>query len=671
MRCRSRFYRRLALRPGGERLRTGSALIVRLLSTAALIGLCWVSAVAAEAQSPPLTQPAPMPPLTPTPQDRPFPGVIRLSVDATDVERRIFRVHETIPVTGGAPMTLLYPEWIPGDHEPSGPLEDMAGLVIHAGGQRVEWTRDVVNVYAFHVTPPAGATSLDLEFQYISPQTEAEGRVVATPAMAELEWNAVALYPAGYFARDIPIQAQLTLPEGWGYASALGSASQNTGAVDFKAVPFDVLLDSPVLAGRYFERVDLDPGAAVPVYLDVATDRPEQLVIKPEELAAHRNLVTQAYRLFGSHHYDHYDFLLSLSDELGDVGLEHHRSSEDGDDVSYFTDWDKTMPDRDLLAHEFTHSWNGKYRRPADLWTADYNTPMRDSLLWVYEGQTQYWGYVLSARSGLWTQQQALDRFARDAALYQAQTGREWKALQDTTNDPIVAMRRPEPWGSWRRSEDYYEEGALIWLEADTLIRQLSGGKRSLDDFARSFFGVNDGRYDELTYRFGDVVAALNAVQPYDWAGFLRTRLDGHGPGAPLGGVTQGGYRLVFTDKPSDFDAKSDTLEKRESFTFSLGLTLGEGAVLRDVLWDGPAFKAGLAVGDTVVAVNGMAYDEDRLKDAVTAAKGPGAPVELIIRSGERYRTVRIDYHDGLRYPHLEKVGTGAASFDAILAAKP
>jgi predicted metalloprotease with PDZ domain len=423
-----------------------------------------------------------------------------------------------------------------------------------------------------------------------------------------------------------------------------------------------------MFAGRYFKRVDLDPKGSVPVHMDIVADRPEQLEITPAQLAAHQNLVQQAYRLYGSHHYDHYDFLVSLSEQMSGIGLEHHRSSEDGTAANYFTDWDKLPSTRDLLPHEFTHSWNGKFRRAADLWTPNFNTPMRDSLLWVYEGQTQYWGYVLAARSGLLTKQEALDAIAGTAAAYDHRVGREWKALQDTTNDPIIAMRRSQPWVSWQRSEDYYSEGELIWLEADTLIREQSKGKKSLDDFAKAFFGVDNGSWETRTYDFDEVVRTLNAVQPYDWAGFLRTRLESHGPGAPLDGLARGGYRLVYTDTDTDYARLNEARRKFVNLSFSLGLMVGKDGALIDVMWNGPAFKAGLIQGDQIIAVNGYAYDAEKLKEAIKAAKGKADPIELLIKAGSRYRTVSVDYHEGLRYPHLERVAGTPARLDDILS---
>ena len=409
--------------------------------------------------------------------------------------------------------------------------------------------RDPVDVFAFHVDVPAGATTLDVNFQFASPVDNNEGRMVMTPDMLNLQWNAVVLYPAGYFARQIMVEPSVRLPEGWEFATALETAASNGGVTTFKPVPLDTLVDSPMFAGRYFKRLDLDPGGPAPVHLNIVADRAELLEVKPEQLEAHRALVQQAYKLYGSHHYDHYDFLLALTDHMGGIGLEHHQSSENGTVPTYFTEWDKNADTRDLLPHEYTHSWNGKFRRPADLWTPNFNVPMRDSLLWVYEGQTQYWGFVLAARSGLLTKQQTLDAIAATAALYDHRVGREWRALQDTTNDPITAMRRPLPWRSWERSEDYYSEGQLMWLDADTLIREKSGGKRSLDDFARTLFrrqqrqlrsvhlrvrGCGEGAEYRAALRLGDVPArAAGWPRPRSAAGWhcprrLQAGLHGH-----------------------------------------------------------------------------------------------------------------------------------------------
>jgi predicted metalloprotease with PDZ domain len=612
-------------------------------------------------------EPSPMPPPIAAPKDAPYAGSIRLSVDATDLERHLFSVRETIPVRAGEPLVLLYPQWLPGNHSPTGRVDKLAGLVVHANGRRVEWTRDPVDVFAFHLNVPNGTAAVDVDFQFMSPLDSAQGRVVMTPEMLNLQWNTVLLYPAGYFARRIIVEPSVRLPDGWGFGTGLETGSSQGGTTTFKPVTLDTLVDSPLFAGRYFKRLELDPAGPAPVHLDIVADRPDLLDVKRDQLDAHRALVQQAYRLYNSHHYDHYDFLLALTNQMSGIGLEHHQSSEDGTVPGYFTEWNQHAAERDLLPHEYTHSWNGKFRRPADLWTPNFNVPMRDSLLWVYEGQTEYWGFVLAARSGLLSKQETLDSIAGTAASYDHRIGRDWRSLQDTTNDPIIAQRRTLPWRSWQRSEDYYFEGLLLWLDADTLIREQSGGRRSLDDFARDFFGSGGSSFVPVTYVFEDVVKALNRVQPYDWTAFLRARLDGHGPGAPLDGIVRGGYRLVYTDTPPGSAVSSDT---RTDLTYSLGMVIGRDGRLTDVLWEGPAYKNALTVGTQVVAVNSMAFDAGRIMSAIKDARSPSQAVELLVKNGDRYRTVRFDYHDGLRYPHLERDPAAPARLDQILTAK-
>ena len=635
-----------------------------LLAASALV----LSAGGALAQPAP-PQPLALPPAIAAPQDTPYPGVLKLSVDATDLDRRIFRVTQTIPVAKAGPMTLLYPSWIPGNHAPRGPIDKLAGLTITAGGKPVAWTRDTVDISAFHIEVPDGAGALELTFQYVSPTAADQGRVVVTQEMMNVQWFALALYPAGHFTRQIQIEPSIRLPAGWSFGTAL--ETQAGGEVTtFKPVSFETLMDSPMFAGRYYKKLDLDPGGRSRVSLNIVADDASLLEVTPSQLAAHRAMVSQADKLYGARHFDHYDFLLALSDRMGGIGVEHQRSSENGTAPRYFLDWDKLPATRNLLPHEYSHSWNGKYRRPADLWTANFNTPMRNSLLWVYEGQDQYWGYVLGARAGLVTKQQTLDAMALTAAAYDNRVGRSWRAMQDTTNDPIIAARRPQAWTSWQRSEDYYSEGQLIWLDADTLIREQTKGKKSLDDFAKAFFGVNDGDWGQLTYDFDEVVRTLNGVHPHDWASFLRTRLDGHGPGAPLDGVTRGGYRLIYTDTPTDYAKSEEARRKITDLTYSLGLVLDKDGEFTAVQWEGPGFKAGLTDGVKLIAVNGLAYDAERLKSAVTAAKGGKSPIELLVKAGERYRTVSIDYHDGLRYPRFERIPGTPARLDDILAAR-
>ena len=615
-------------------------------------------------------QPLPLPPSIATAQDIPYPGVIRLHVDATDIARHIFRIRESIPVTGGETITLLYPQWLPANHSPRGRVDQLAGLMIHADGERVEWTRDTVNVFAFHVDVPEGVDSIDIEFQFVSPTVGDQGRVVMTPEMLNLQWTSVALYPAGYFVRQIKVEPSIRLPEEWQFGSALRVAKATKRETQFEVVTFEDLIDSPIFAGRHFKRLDLDPGAETSVHLNVVADRADFLEITPEQLEIHRALVQEAYALYGSGHFEHYDFLLALTNRLGGIGLEHHQSSENSLAPTLFTDWESNVAGRDLLPHEFTHSWNGKFRRPADLWTPDYAVPMRGSLLWVYEGQTQYWGGILAARSGLYSQEQALDWLAMIAARFDHLPGRKWRAMQDTTNDPVASGRRPKAWGNWSRNEDYYSEGLLIWLDADTLIRELSNGEKSLDDFARRFFGVNDGSRVPVTYDFDDIVATLNEVQAHDWEVFLRERVEGRGPEAPLDWIERGGYELIYTDTPSDLQGSVELARKFNGLAYSLGIALSPDGSVSGVMWESPAYENGVAVGDQVVAVNGVTYNIERLKHAITEAKGTDVAIELLLKDGEHYRTVEINYHDGLRFPHLVRSKSENASLDMILGSK-
>ena len=591
---------------------------------------------------------------TPPPQDVAWPGVLRIDVDARDIGRRIFKVKATIPAKPG-PLTLLYPQWLPGAHSPSGPIDKLAGLVVTANGTPLHWTRDPYHVYAFKVDVPAGATEVVAEFKFLSSQGGSQGRVVMTPEMLNLQWNANSLYPAGVITRNLQAQASVTLPKGWNYATALETERRDGDTVVFKPISYDHLVDSPLFAGRYYQQYDLDPGATVPVRLNVFADDAKSLVAKPEQLKAHRALVQQIYKLYGARHFDRYDFLLALTSKLGGIGLEHQRSSENSAEPGYFTEWDKNWLGRDLLPHEFNHSWNGKYRRGADLTTPNFNVPMGDSLLWLYEGQTQFWGQVLAARSGLWSEQQTRETLANVAATYdRGRPGLAWRALQDTTNDPTIAQRRALAFRNYQLSEDYYSGGQMVWLDVEGKLRALTGNKRSLDDFAKAFFGINDGDWNVNPYTFDDVVRTLNGIAPFDWAGFLRERLDGHG--SLTGGLDAAGWKLVYTETPSEAVKAQETRASGINLTYSLGLSVANSGVLTDVLWDSPAFNAGLTPGMTVLAVNGRVYKGETLKEAVTTAKTDKAPITLLVRSFDRIDTVTLDYHGGLLYPSLERI---------------
>ena len=611
-------------------------------------------------------QPIAAAPAIPAPRDVAYPGTLTLEVDATDLDRRIFGLKQTIPVSKAGRLTLLYSEWIPGNHAPRGPIYNYSGIKFTANGKTLKWTRDPADVYAFHVDVPSGVKAIQVEAQFLSAIETAQGPIMMTPEMLRLNWYIAGLYPAGHFARKVNFDVSVKLPPGWDYATSLETVSSANGVVRFKTASWETVIDSPLFAGKFMRKYDLDPGGRSRVTLNVMGDDAQQSDASPEIIQVFRNLVVQADKLYGARHFNHYDFLLSISERLATSGVEHQRSSDNGVRSGYFTAWTTGFVSKDLLAHEYTHSWNGKYRRPADLWTPSFNVPMRGSLLWVYEGQTQYWGHVLAARAGFVSKQQALDLIANNAATYQTRTGREWRPLADTTLDPVIAARRSLPWHNWQRSEDYYSEGQLIWMDVDTLIRQRSGGKRSLDDFAKAFFGVNDGDWGQLTYARKDLVAALNKVEPYDWEGFFAARVDAVAPSAPLDGLERGGYRLVYSDTANAVQRDQESRSRTANLLYSIGLSADSAGKITYIQWDGPAFKAGLNTSLTITGVSGLSYSPERLRAAVAASINQ--PVELLVRLQDEFKTIRLDYNGGHRYPKLERIVGKPAYLDDILA---
>lgn len=624
------------------------ALAAALLATAAL-----VSTPAIAANSAPTA--VPIIQTVPDAQDVSYPGTIKLDIDATDVTRGVYRVTETIPVAAGSKtLTVLLPQWLPGNHGPRGTMAELVDLTFSAGGRKLEWKRDPVEVFAFHVTLPgdAAVNEVTAKFLHTSPLQNSEGRITMTPDMLNLQWEKMSLYPAGHYVRQIRIKPTVTLPQGFTAATALDGASQVGNRWSWADTTYETLVDSPIFAGRYFQKWDLGQR----VTLNVVADKPEQLAAKPEQIEAHKALVSEARLAFGANHFDHYELLLAVSDKIGGIGLEHHRSSENQLEPAAFTEWDKQEYDRGLLPHEFSHSWSGKYRRPARLWTPDYRQPMQGDLLWSYEGQDQFWGLVLSARSGLQSKDMVLGQLAAWAGGFSEQAGRRWRSVEDTGNDPVFAARKAKPYSSLARSEDYYTEGALIWLEADQIIRAGTRGAKSIDDYAKVFFGMNDGDWGELTFELPDVARALNAVYPYDWESFLKTRLNQPGQPVPVAGIEKGGYRLVWKEEPNPYDKQRFAEAKVTSLAYSLGIGLDKDGKVTGTQWDSPAFNAGVVTGSKIVAVNGVAYDADGLKKAITAAKS-GGPLELLFQRGDRFQTVKLDYKGGLRYPWLEKTG--------------
>ena len=587
---------------------------------------------------------------------------IELQVDLRDAGRKIFRVRESIPVQAGS-LRLEYPKWIPGEHSPSGTIAGVTGLKLVAGGKRLAWRRDLRDMFAVTTQVPAGVDRVELEFDYLSPSGGGNfgQSVSATPRLVDLEWNQVLFYPSLAGSLALPVRPTVKMPTGWQFGTALEpeGAAGSDGSTRFRVVTLEQLVDSPLIAGLNFRRIDLAPGAATPVHLDIVADSQANLVLTDAQLREHRNLVVQAEKLFGGHHYNHYDFLFTLSDNTGHFGLEHHQSSDDRLESEYFTNADQYVTGAGLLPHEYVHSWNGKFRRPNGLLTTSFNAPMEDELLWVYEGLTEYLGEVLTARSGLWTPDQYREALAVTAAGMSGQTGRAWRPLQDTADEAQVLYYTSGAWANYQRGVDFYAEGTLLWLDVDTRIREMSGGKRSIDDFTRAFHGVGGNEFAPRGYGFDDIVAALEAVQPGGWREFLRARLDYVGDKAPLDGLARSGWTLAWTDVPSSYTKAYEGRGHELDLMDSIGLRLANGdgddaaGLIDDVRWAGPAFDAGLAPNMTVVAVNGLEFKPDILRAAIVDAKAKGGTIKLLAKNLDTFATFEVNYRGGLRYPHL------------------
>jgi predicted metalloprotease with PDZ domain len=551
----------------------------------------------------------------------------------------------------------MYPEWIPGEHGPTGPVVDVAGLHIMADGKELVWRRDLVDMYAIHLTVPNGEKQIDLSYDFLLPAVAAgfSSGASSSSDLLVLSWNQVLLYPSEPKADDITVTPSLRLPTGWKYGTALTTENQNGDVIHFAAVPLKHLVDSPVLTAEHFKRVDISPAGGPGHYIDFASDEEATLAITPSQVSIYKQLVVEANALFGAHHYDHYDFLYTLSDQVAHFGLEHHQSSDDRVDGRTLVDNSLFRAHASLLSHEYVHSWNGKYRRPAGLTTGDFTKPMKGDLLWVYEGLTQYLGNILAARSGLRSEQDYRDHLALVAARLDNEPGRTWRPLQDCADEAQLLYNARGDWDSWRRGVDFYDEGDLIWLDADATIRQLSKSSKSLDDFCKRFHGAPTTPAATKPYTFDDVVATLNGVVPYDWRKFLTERLESLSPRAPLGGIENGGWKLVYTDSCSDFQRTIEGAYGYTDLSYSLGISLNGSGNVGDVLVKSPAATAGLAPGMQLIAVDGMKYTKERLEAAITDAKNSPSHIELLARNGDAYKSYSVDYHGGLRFPHLER----------------
>ena len=578
---------------------------------------------------------------------------VTLSVDATSAPRKIFHATLKIPAVPGD-LTLYYPKWIPGEHAPDGPVEDLAGLKFTAGGKTLKWRRDLLDGFTLHVEVPAGETEVDADLDFLSPATFEGGFSAgssATDKLAIISWNQVLLYPKGFNSDDINYSATLRLPEGWKFGTPLPVTSQSGNEIHFATVSLTELVDSPVISGEFLKVVPLaqDPLTE----MDIAADSASALEAPPEVWEHYRDLVDQAQKLFGAHHYRDYHFLYTLSDHVAHFGLEHHESDDSRVNERGLADEAARKLDAGLLPHEYVHSWNGKYRRPADLATPDYQQPMQDDLLWVYEGLTNYLGTVLTARSGLLTAEENREDLAMTAAALDHTPGRVWRNLQDTADAAPQLYFSPQAWHSWRRGVDFYDEDTLNWLWVDVIIRQQTKGRKSIDDFCKLFHGAPSTPPMVKTYTFDDVVNTLNQVAAYDWRGFWTERLTNHGPGAPLGGIEGSGWKVVYDDTPTEMEKDAEGGFHFVNAAYSIGLELREDGAVADTIEGTPAAKAGIGPGMKLIAVNGRQYSAEVLRDALKAGKTASAPLELLVENADYYKTFKLDYHGGELYPHL------------------
>ena len=578
-------------------------------------------------------------------------GQMTLSVDATEAARNLIHSRLTIPVKPG-PLTLFYPKWIPGEHSPTGPINDLMGLKLSAGGKPIAWRRDDVEMFAFHCDIPPGVNVLDVAFDDVSqPETTASAK------FARIKWNRLLVYVQGMSSDSITVKTSLKLPARWHFASALPLVSERNDELQFKEVSLTQLVDSPAIIGANFRKLPLSSSGTMHE-LDIMADTTTALELKPETLTGLKAMVQEAYALFGARHYRSYQFLVTLSDHGGSEGLEHHESSEDGVGERAFTEELELLDFAELMGHEYAHSWNGKYRRPAGLATPDFEQPMKGELLWVYEGLTQYLGKVLPARSGLWSADDFREAMAAVAAEMDNQSGRQWRPLVDTAIAVQWGYPSPRAWMNYRRRVDYYDEGSLIWLDADVLIRMRSNGKLSLDDFCRRFHGGQDTAPAVKPYTFDDIVNTLNEVMPYDWRSFLNERVNAVNPHAPVGGITNGGWKIVYTDKPNTEIRIADHGRKSVDVSYSLGMLLKEDGNVMDVNPNLAAFKAGIAPGMKIVSINGRGWSTDVLHEAIASSKTSTTPIEFVVENGSFQETYKVNYHGGERYPHLERDGT-------------
>lgn len=592
-----------------------------------------------------------------------------ITADLTDAPRKLLHAEIEIPVKSGA-FTFTAAKWIPGTHTIAGPIGEFSGIFVTGNGQPIPWRRDDVDMYAFHVNIPDGVTRLHIHDDFLVVN---QGMDVA-PNLAELEWERLMLYPAGVPVDQIMVVPSVIVPSGWHLGTALTLTKSSGNTTTFAQTTIGHLEDSPILTGLYFKEIPVAHNLKPQHMLDVAADSPQILDqnVTPEFLAALNKLVPEAWAMYGSHHYDSYHFFLTLSDFAGRHGLEHQESSNNGDSHDAFSDPVQAEQNGELMPHEFTHSWNGKYRRPAGLNTPDFATPMKGDLLWVYEGLTRLLGDVLAVRSGFETVDQFRAALAYSAGSLDEKPGRVWRNVEDT------AVSAPIQGGglaykNWRRNYDFYGEGELLWLHTDMLIRKLTNGQKSLHDFLLIFLskGGNTGPVT-LPYDFDELVSDLNQVVPYDWANFLRERITSLSPHADLDGLTLSGWKLIYADEASSYE-KGDMGKTVDAY-FSLGLLVRHDGTIGDVRFYSPAFDARLSPGEKIETINGRAFSSAALHQGLTERKSGSTsveaaqPINVTVRIGDAVREVSIPYHGGEKFPILERNANAPDLLSDLLA---
>ena len=577
-----------------------------------------------------------------------------MEVDARDLPRRLLHTQLRIPCVPG-PLVLWYPKWIPGTHSPSGPVDTVGGLRVEtADGQAIPWRRDQVELYRLICEVPAGVHEVVVRLDTIcnAAAVDASGHLsYGNSFIGIINWPTCLLYPDGPTARETKVGLALRLPPGWKYATALKARNEKDGLIDFLPVSLHRLGDSPLIAGEHMRTIPLAVGTAPPALFHLASESAAALELGPDVIDLYSRMVREAGALFGTYHYNEFHFLVTCSDDLGLLGLEHLDSSLNGVrerdliDAANRKGWIAN-----LIPHEYVHSWCGKYRRPIGQWTPDFHSPLRTPLLWVYEGLTEYLGEVLMVRSGLVNLKDYRETLGSTIGGLMLRTGRKWRSLEDTAVATSLLRAGSPNWNELRRQQDYYFEGALIWLEADAIIRQKTQGARSLDDFCRKFLGKNAGREDVVPYDLPEVVRLLKETAEFDWESFLNRRVTQPLDALPLEVVGRIGYRLQYSPKPSDNEGPRG--RARPSAQHSLGLSFGNDGQILDVVPGMVGDRARLAPGMRVMGINGRLFSHQRLHDALADSVAL-RKLELLLLEGDRFRTITLDYADGPRYLEL------------------